>query len=592
MTKQPGSLPSPARSRQLVSCAILFAVLHLSGWARAVDPAAPADPTTNTPAGAEDRGAHVAVLFNLDYPGSREVATYYARRRNVPTNQCIGLHLPKSEVISRADYESSLEHPLVSELKSRGLIKTREEIQPATENRPGRVVEFTTESRIRYLTVCYGVPLRIAEDKSRSELVPIKLPEPYHRNGAAVDADLTVLPLLLTGISRNGPIANIWYGTTNADLLEPVRGLFVVGRLDGPTLESARALVDRALEAEQNGLLGRGYFDIRSITSPTYQPGDQWISNAWLAVSHYGFDTALDTRPETMPAGLPLSHVAFYAGWYDANVSGPFARPSVEFMPGAVAYHLHSYSAASLRTTNHYWVGPLVARGVTATMGMVDEPYLDGTPEIGMCLTRLLYSGFTWGEAAIASQRLLSWQLTVVGDPLYRPFAMNALERLKSLARRRLGQIDWELVTLYNRKRALSRDLPGVIAELEKEPRIHFSPILQEKLADWLLESGEPGKAARVYQRAARSGPSPEQRRRLLWNAASAYDTAHESPEAYECYQEFAAIDAPAYEPDHLYGRLKALALALHHEKAAKHWTSELDRLKSGGVKETSEIDP
>jgi hypothetical protein len=29
-----------------------------------------------------------------------------------------------------------------------------------------------------------------------------------------------------------------------------------------------------------------------------------------------------------------------YVGWYDGNVSGPFARPSVEFRPGAFAYHL------------------------------------------------------------------------------------------------------------------------------------------------------------------------------------------------------------------------------------------------------------
>ena len=37
-----------------------------------------------------------------------------------------------------------------------------------------------------------------------------------------------------------------------------------------------------------------------------------------------------------------------YIGWYDGNVSGPFTRPAVEFAPGAFAYHLHSYSAATL----------------------------------------------------------------------------------------------------------------------------------------------------------------------------------------------------------------------------------------------------
>ena len=35
-----------------------------------------------------------------------------------------------------------------------------------------------------------------------------------------------------------------------------------------------------------------------------------------------------------------MSHIAIYCGWYDASVSGPFALPKVEFMPGAFAYHL------------------------------------------------------------------------------------------------------------------------------------------------------------------------------------------------------------------------------------------------------------
>jgi hypothetical protein len=75
-----------------------------------------------------------------------------------------------------------------------------------------------------------------------------------------------------------------------------------------------------------------------------------------------------------------MSQIALYAGWYDGQVSGPFTRPRVEFMPGAFAYHLHSFSAHTLRSTNQNWCGPLLAEGVTATMGCIDEPYLDGHP--------------------------------------------------------------------------------------------------------------------------------------------------------------------------------------------------------------------
>src|SRR5690606_30540065 len=123
---------------------------------------------------------------------------------------------------------------------------------------------------------------------------------------AAVDSELSAMPLLLAGAPRNGPYPNPLFGATNAALIRPENGAFVVGRIDGPTPELARALVDLALEGEANGLLGRGYFDIRLTPDPSYQAGDRWISNAWVAATHYGFDTVLETNATTFPAGYPL----------------------------------------------------------------------------------------------------------------------------------------------------------------------------------------------------------------------------------------------------------------------------------------------
>ena len=48
-------------------------------------------------------------------------------------------------------------------------------------------------------------------------------------------------------------------------------------------------------------------------------------------------------------------------------------------MAGAVALHIHSFSAPTLRSDSAGWCGPFVARGVTATVGNVFEPYLDLT---------------------------------------------------------------------------------------------------------------------------------------------------------------------------------------------------------------------
>ena len=81
-----------------------------------------------------------------------------------------------------------------------------------------------------------------------------------------MDSELACLALppelrKLTGLVRNST-----YTTTNNAWLHPTNGLLMVARLDGPTAEIARGLVDLAVAAETNGLWGRAYFDSRSIS--------------------------------------------------------------------------------------------------------------------------------------------------------------------------------------------------------------------------------------------------------------------------------------------------------------------------------------
>ncbi len=106
------------------------------------------------------------------------------------------------------------------------------------------------------------------------------------------------------------------------------------------------------MQAETDGLWGRAYFDLRGLTNGEYKIGDDWIRGASDICRRLGFETVVDDSNATFPAHYPLSQIAFYAGWYDENVSGPFTRPTVEFMPGAFAYHLHSFSAVTLRSTD------------------------------------------------------------------------------------------------------------------------------------------------------------------------------------------------------------------------------------------------
>jgi uncharacterized protein (TIGR03790 family) len=528
---------------------------------------------------AANPGDEVIIVYNTRVPESKGVADYYAQRRLVPANQIYGFPLSTNEDMSRAEFRDALQKPLAQALKKQNLWQIEPTIIHATTNSPSRVDWKVTQSKIRYAVLCYGVPLRIDRDPNFKEEGLENVRPEMRRDEAAVDSELTLLPLIEQKVLLAGPLRNSVYTTTNTAMLHPTNGVLLVTRLDGPTAAIARGLVDKALQAEADGLWGRAYFDLRNITEPGYKPGDEWIRGASEICRRLGFETVVDENPGTFPAGFPMSQIAFYAGWYDGNASGPFAQPTVEFMPGAFAYHIHSYSAATLRSTDQNWVGPLLAKGVTITMGCVAEPYLSGTPEVAVFAARLIFNGFTFGEAACACQPVLSWQTTVVGDPLYRPFGKHPDLLHQELHSRGSKLIEWSWLRLANLNLATGKPVAEVVALLEQVAAGKPSAVLSEKLADLYAAQGKPSSAVQTYAHALTLDPSPQQRIRLLLTLAEklpALDRAQEASEAYlRLLQEF-----PHY-PDKLgvYRKLLPLAQKLGKKADLEAYEAEITRL-------------
>jgi hypothetical protein len=273
--------------------------------------------------------------------------------------------------------------------------------------------------------------------------------------------------------------------------------------------------VDKAIEAENNGFWGRAYFDARGIpTNNNYFLGDQWMTVGAEVCRQLGFEVETDTNAATLPASFPMSHVAIYAGWYAGDVCGPLAAQKVEFMPGAFAYHLHSYSADTVRSATRAWCGPLLARGATCTMGCVYEPYLHLTPNIAHFLA-CLGAGFTFGEAAWASQQALSWQTTVIGDPLYQPFKKTPPELHAHLTRTKNPLIEWSFDRLVCLDFVRGLREPQLIQFLQNVPETTRSPVLMEKLAELCYATGKPNSAIESWQNALKLKPSPQQRLRI-----------------------------------------------------------------------------
>lgn len=493
-------------------------------------------------------GDEVVVVYNSRMTESKAVADYYARKRDVPKEQVVGFELPNTEEMSRAEFRSDLQRQLVRKLEDLKLWQPGSGEIPGTNGKPARIVRKVVSSKIRYLVLCYGVPLRIRPDPTLNEPIEETMRPELRRNGAAVDSELACLPQTYSGYQLAGPLINPFYTATNTALLHPTNGLLLVARLDGPQPEIARRLVDKALQAEADGLWGRAYFDLRSITDPGYKAGDDWIRAASEVSRMVGFETTVDEGGNVFPAGFPLSQIAYYAGWYTENVAGAMAAPTLEFMPGAFAYHLHSFSAASLRNTNHNWVAPLLAKGVTATMGCVDEPYLTGTPDVGVFTARWMYFGMTFGEAAYAGQPVLSWQTTVVGDPLYRPFGKNPIELHNSLAERKSSLVEWSTLRIVNLSRARGVSLTELTVILEDTPTTKTSAVLTEKLGDLYAAQGKPSSALAAYERALTLKPTPEQRVRLRLTLGEKLVAAKRETEAGRNYEKLLE-EMPAY-PD------------------------------------------
>jgi uncharacterized protein (TIGR03790 family) len=531
------------------------------------------------PVRAANPGDEVIIVYNTRVPESKEVAKYYAERRHVPGSQIFGLALSTSEGMSRAEFRDELQKPLAKMLKKRKLWEIDQTIIPAATNYPSRVERKPVKSRIRYAVLCYGVPLGIGKDPTLSEPGLDRLRPELRRDEAAVDSELALLPLIEEKLPLAGPVRNAFYTATNAAMLHPTNGLLLVTRLDGPTPAIARALVDKALQAEADGLWGRAYFDVRNITEPSYKLGDDWIRNAAEVCRHLGFETVVDDNPGTFPVAFPMSQIAWYVGWYDLNVSGPFTRPVVEFVPGAFAYHLHSYSAATSRGTNEHWVGPLLAKGATITMGCVDEPYLSGTPDVGVFTARMIFHGLTFGEAAYAAQPVLSWQTTVVGDPLYRPFGRNPDLLHRELVARGSKLAEWSWLRLVDINLAAGKPMAELVALLEQLETTRHSAVLTEKLGDLYAAQGKPSSAVHEYRQALQLEASPQQRVRLLLTLAEKLAELERQQEAYEDYQKLLQ-EFPDY-PDKLAICRKLLALAqkLGKKADAEQYEAEISRL-------------
>jgi len=378
----------------------------------------------------------ILVIANSDVAASVQIAQYYCAKRKVPKDNILALPLTTSETISRDDYEKQLAEPIRKKLSS---------------------LEFAV--KIRCLLTTYGVPIKVSgrgplkgqEDKlkqlkklaeqeknkieqsERKGLVKSdKQKQKVNRKLARLQSEIDRIVGKETGACVDSELSMVFFGDYELYRWQPnalknsvqywdFRTLMVC-RLDGPGERVAQGLVDKAIAAEKTTLTGIAYIDSRDIADSKKPYSFGWFDQSLrdLAVlTRLRTEMAVkQERTEKLFAPGSCPRTAIYCGWYSLKKY----IDAFDFVDGAIGYHISSWEAIDLRDPNSsQWCPAMLADGITATLGAVAEPYLLSFPEPRAFFLEL-FNGRCLVEAYYHTKPLNSWQLVLIGDPLYRPF--------------------------------------------------------------------------------------------------------------------------------------------------------------------------
>ncbi|MHC4482451.1 MAG: TIGR03790 family protein [Planctomycetota bacterium] len=382
----------------------------------------------------------ILVIANSGVTESVRIAEYYCARRKVPRANIFSLSLGRSlsDVIDRDDYEKNLAEPIRKKLSS---------------------PEFS--EKIKCLLTTYGVPIRVGErgplrgkedklkrlrklaEQEKNKLEQLKQnnlvesiePKRLKRRLARVQSDIDRITGKETGASVDSELSVVLSGDYELyrwkpnELKNNLLGLsfntLMVSRLDGPGFEVAKGLVDKAIAAEKTTLKGIAYIDSRGMprNEKRYSHGyfDQSLRDLAVLTK---FRTTMPVKQEKTGELFPVGacpRAAVYCGWYSLKKY----IDAFDFVDGAIGYHIASMEAVNLRDPNSsQWCPAMLKDGITATLGAVAEPYLHSFPEPKAFFLEL-FNGRCLVEAYYRAKPFNSWQLVLIGDPLYRPFKVT-----------------------------------------------------------------------------------------------------------------------------------------------------------------------
>lgn len=424
----------------------------------------------------------VYLVVNKNVAESQAIAEHYCAKRGVPADHIVSLDLPTGEDISRADYDAKLAGPLREKLKGyhdkvkvlltiygvplrvggqvpnaeeqAAIAEVRKQLEPFEQKRKelDRAIK-DLEEKAKDATQTEALKDLEARRKELQGLGQQTRPLErklrglsYQESHAAVDSELSLLWFEKYELRRFHP--NLLYfknadrsatgdktasdKTANELTTEPPLAgqgpMIMTCRLDGPNVDLVKRLIDQSVETEAKGLEGKVYVDARGIKFNSQEGGhgyggyDEAMREMAKLLGEEGkLEVTLDDKPELFGEGACVD-CALYCGWYShANFID-----CCRFVPGAVAWHLASSEAVSLRDPDSkLWCKNLLEKGAVATLGPVAEPYTIGFPKPAEFFGMLATGQYTLVESYWRTQLFTSWMSVLIGDPLYNPYAKS-----------------------------------------------------------------------------------------------------------------------------------------------------------------------
>lgn len=371
------------------------------------------------------------MVVNKRMSGAMEISRYYMQMRKIPEDHLLITSLSLTETMERDEYEKKLMLPVRK-----------------------KITELKSSAKIYAIVLIYGVPLKVLppeldwtfeellHDLKKQEKKLRKETEQSATKGelikeltdkinslagadkrASVDSELMLVKVKEYSLSNwiENPYFIGFQGKSNSLRKDDI---LLVSRIDGPDEKTVYRLIDDAIAAEKTGLNGIAYFDARwpLPKDPKHLSGyAQWDASLHRAadVVKKRMKVTLNDKPELFAEGA-APNAALYSGWYSL---GKYVD-SFKWVRGSVGYHIASAECTTLRKQDSaVWCLQMLKRGVTATIGPVYEPYVQGFP-----LPEIFFGAFTegymnLGESYLISLPYISWQMVLVGDPLYHPFS-------------------------------------------------------------------------------------------------------------------------------------------------------------------------